>query len=94
MNGCKGAGTIVLHVVQRFVPCSIFQLVLILFSGRFKRPTTYASCLIASQFILSNTHSQLITPMILTPYLLFNLYVLPCFVLVVAIDPLALVSPP
>lgn len=70
------------------------SLCLFYFSGRFKRPTTYASCLIASQFILSNTHSQLITPMILTPYLLFNLYVLPCFVLVVAIDPLALVSPP
>jgi hypothetical protein len=35
--------------------------------------------------------------MTLTPYLPFNLnlsHVLPCFVLVVAIDPLALVLPP
>jgi len=36
MNGCKGAGTIVLPVVQRLVSCSIFWLMLILFFRAFQ----------------------------------------------------------
>jgi len=86
MNGCKGAGTIVLPVVQRLVSRSILRFMLILFFFRVFQ-MTHNLCQLPNRDPVCSLqdnipHSQLITNDPL--YLPFNLnqsHVLTCFFL-------------